>query len=75
MVLLYGPGRVQFLMSEVALYQSAKTPSLVRSSNNETCFRVSGFITQSTIVYQLTLLVAITVLHRSCPVAAEPLHR
>ena len=29
--------------------------------------------TQSKVVAQLTLLVAITVLHRSCSVAAEPL--
>jgi len=34
-----------------------------------------GFRTQSKIVAQLTLLVAITVLHRSCSVAADPLHR
>ena len=40
-----------------------------------TCFIVQGFTTQSTVVAQLTLLVAITVLHRSCSVAAEPLHR
>ena len=36
---------------------------------------VSGFITHSKVVAQLTLLVAITVLHRSCSVAAEALHR
>ena len=30
---------------------------------------------QSKVVTQLTLLFAITVLHRSCSVAAEPLHR
>ena len=33
------------------------------------------FKTQSKFVAQLTLLVAITVLHRSCSVAAKPLHR
>ena len=34
-----------------------------------------GFKAQSKVVAQLTLSVAITVLHRSCSVAAEPLHR
>ena len=38
-------------------------------------FSVEVFGTQSNIVAQLTLLVAITALHRSCSVAAEPLHR
>ena len=33
------------------------------------------FITQSQVVAQLTLLVAISVLHRSYSVAEEPLHR
>ena len=32
-------------------------------------------ITQSKVITHLTLLVAISVLHRSYPVAAEPLHR
>ena len=35
-------------------------------------FRIQGFITQSKVVAQLTLLVAVSVLHRSCSVAAEP---
>ena len=40
-----------------------------------TCAGIQVFITQSKVVAQLTLLVAMTVLHRSCSVAAEPLHR
>ena len=37
---------------------------------------VSSIVTtQSKVVAQLTLLAAITVLHRSCSVAPEPLHR
>jgi len=49
-------------------FAGADTPSLGDS-------RRRHFITQSKVVAQLTLLVAITVLHRSCSVAAEPLHR
>ena len=44
----------------------------------DSCCRVycfSFFRTQSEVVAPSTSLVAITVLHRSCTVAAEPLHR
>ena len=45
------------------------------SSGNNFCHPVTTFITQSKVVAKLTLLVAVSVLHRSCSVAAEPLHR
>jgi hypothetical protein len=60
-------------MSEVLLWDEGVPP--VEGCPAQLVLRQVDFITQSKVVAQLTLLVAISVLHRSCPVAAEALHR
>ena len=60
---------------EVAVWGGASILERLESLIQALWLSAERYITLSKVVAQLTFLVAISVVHRSCSVAAEPLHR